>query len=83
MSILLWIVFGGIAGWIASMIAGTREGMLGNIVVGIVGAILGGFIMDAFGAGGVSGFNLYSFFVAILGAIVLLWIYRAFTHRSV
>lgn len=83
MSILLWIVFGGIAGWIASMIAGTREGMLGNIVVGVIGAILGGFIMNAFGASGATGFNLYSFFVAILGAIVLLWIYRAFTHRSI
>lgn len=85
MDILLWIIFGGIAGWIASMIVGTDEqqGMLGNIIVGIVGAVLGGFIMNAFGQSGVNGFNWYSFFVAILGSVVLLWIYRLFTHRRV
>ena len=85
MDILLWVVFGGIAGWIASMIMGTdaQQGMLGNIVVGIVGAFLGGFIMNAFGQSGVNGFNFYSFFVSILGAVVLLWIYRAFTHRNI
>jgi uncharacterized membrane protein YeaQ/YmgE (transglycosylase-associated protein family) len=83
MDILLWIIFGGLAGLIASMIVGTNEGMLGNIIVGIVGAVLGGFIMNAFGQAGVTGFNWYSFSVAILGAIVLLWIYRAFTRRSV
>ena len=83
MDILLYVVFGAIAGWIASMIVGTSEGILGNIVVGIVGAILGGVIMNAFGASGVSGFNLYSFFVAIVGSVVLLWIYRAVTHRRV
>jgi len=83
MDILLWIIFGGIAGWIASMIVGANEGMLGDIVVGIVGAVLGGFIMNAFGQSGVTGFNWYSFFVSILGAIVLLWIYRAFSQRRV
>jgi len=85
MDVLLWIIFGGIAGWIASMILGTdaQQGTLGNIIVGIVGAVLGGFIMNAFGQPGVTGFNTYSFFVSILGAVVLLWIYRAFTHRSV
>lgn len=85
MDILLWIVFGAIVGWIASMIVGTdaQQGTLGNIVVGIVGAVLGGFIMNAFGQSGVTGFNFYSFFVSILGSIVLLWIYRAFTHRRV
>ena len=85
MDILLWIVFGAIVGWIASMIMGTdaQQGTLGNIVVGIVGAVVGGFIMNAFGQSGVTGFNFYSFFVSILGAVVLLWIYRAFTHRGV
>lgn len=85
MDILLWIIFGGIVGWIASMIVGTdaQQGMLGNIIVGIVGAVLGGFIMNAFGQPGASGFNIYSFFVSIFGAVVLLWIYRAFTHRRV
>ena len=85
MDLILWIVFGGIVGWIASMIAGTdaQQGMLGNIIVGIVGAVLGGFIMNAFGQTGVTGFNFYSFFVSILGSVILLWIYRAFTHRRV
>ena len=85
MDILLWIVFGGIVGWIASMIVGTdaQQGILGNIIVGIVGAVLGGFIMNAFGQSGTTGFNFYSFFVAILGSVILLWIYRAFTHRRV
>jgi uncharacterized membrane protein YeaQ/YmgE (transglycosylase-associated protein family) len=85
MDLLLWVVFGGIVGWIASMIMGTdaQQGMLGNIIVGIVGAVLGGFIMNAFGQPGASGFNFYSFFVALLGSVVLLWIYRAFTHRRV
>lgn len=85
MDILLWIVFGGLVGWIASMIMGTdaQQGILGNIVVGIVGAFLGGLIMNSFGQAGTTGFNFYSFFVSILGAVVLLWIYRAITHRRV
>jgi uncharacterized membrane protein YeaQ/YmgE (transglycosylase-associated protein family) len=85
MDLLLYVVFGGIVGWIASMVMGTdaQQGVLGNIIVGIVGAFLGGFIMNAFGQTGVSGFNLYSFIVALLGSVVLLWLYRAFTHRRV
>jgi len=83
MSIILWIVFGALAGWIASIIVGTNEnqGAIANIIVGIVGAILGGFVMQMFGESGVSGFNLYSLVVAILGAVVLLFLYRAVTHR--
>lgn len=85
MEIIVWLVFGGLAGWIASMVMGTdaQQGILGNIVVGIVGAFLGGFIMNMFGASGTTGFNFYSFFVAILGAVVLLWIYKAVTHHRV
>lgn len=83
MSIILWIVLGALAGWIGSMIMGTdaQQGALMNIVVGIVGAVAGGFIMSLFGASGVSGFNFYSLFVAILGAVVLLWIYKAIAYR--
>jgi uncharacterized membrane protein YeaQ/YmgE (transglycosylase-associated protein family) len=77
MSILLWIVFGALAGWIASLVMRTRQGLLLDIVVGIIGAVIGGFIFRAFGATGVSGFNVYSLLVAILGAIVLLWIVKA------
>jgi uncharacterized membrane protein YeaQ/YmgE (transglycosylase-associated protein family) len=77
MSILLWIVFGALAGWIASLVMRTRQGLLLDIVVGIIGAVIGGFIFRAFGAAGVSGFNVYSLLVAILGAILLLWIVKA------
>ncbi|HEX5809822.1 MAG TPA: GlsB/YeaQ/YmgE family stress response membrane protein [Anaerolineales bacterium] len=76
MNWILWIIFGALAGWIASMIMGrnAQMGALANIIVGIIGAILGGWIMSAFGAQGVSGFNLTSLIVAILGAIVLLFL---------
>jgi len=78
MEILIWIVFGALAGWIASMIMKTngQQGLLLDIVVGIIGAVLGGWIMSMFGQEGVSGFNLYSFVVAVLGAIVLLAIVK-------
>lgn len=84
MNILVWIIFGGIAGWVASMFVGTdaRQGLVANIIVGIVGAFIGGFVFSLLGASGVSGFNLYSFFVAIVGAVILLWLYRMVTSRS-
>lgn len=76
MGILLWVLLGGVAGWIASMFMGTNEsqGIFLNVVVGIVGASIGGFIFSAFGAAGVTGFNLYSLLVAVIGAAILLWI---------
>jgi uncharacterized membrane protein YeaQ/YmgE (transglycosylase-associated protein family) len=79
MSILAWIVLGGLAGWIASLIMGTneRQGCLMNIVVGIVGAVIGGALFSALGGTGVTGFNLPSLIVATVGAVVLLWIVRA------
>lgn len=84
MGIIAWIVFGALAGWIASMIMGTdaRQGAFANIVVGIVGAFLGGMIMGLFGKTGVTGFNLYSAIVAIIGACVALGIYRALSGRG-
>lgn len=77
MGIILWIVFGAIAGWIASAFMGTSEGLVMDIIFGVVGAVLGGWIMSFLGYGGVTGFNLYSFLVAILGAAVLIAIVRA------
>ena len=77
MNFILWIIFGAIAGWIASIIMGrnAQMGALANIVVGIVGALIGGFLMsNVFGAQGVTGFNLTSLIVAILGAVVLLFL---------
>lgn len=82
MGIIIWIIFGALAGWIASAIMKTNEGLLMNIVIGIVGAILGGWIMSLLGQGGVSGFNLYSFLVAIFGAVVLLAIVRALRRTA-
>ena len=78
MGFIIWIVFGALAGWIASMIMKTngQQGLLLDIIVGIVGAVLGGWIMSMFGEGGVDGFNLYSFIVAVLGAVVLLAIVK-------
>lgn len=79
MNILLWIVLGGIAGWIASVVMKTREeqGLLMDIVVGIVGAFVGGLLFGLLGGQGVTGFNIYSLLVAIVGAIVLLAIVKA------
>ncbi len=79
MGILGWIILGGLAGWVASMIAGTNEqqGLLGNIVVGIIGGLLGGFLASFFGIDGVTGFNLWSFVIALIGAVILLWIWKA------
>lgn len=83
MGIIVWIIFGALAGWIASLIMRTdaEQGAVMNIVVGIAGAIVGGFIVRALGYSGVSGFNLSSLVVAILGAVVLLALYRAMTRH--
>jgi uncharacterized membrane protein YeaQ/YmgE (transglycosylase-associated protein family) len=82
MGIILWIVFGALVGWIASLIMKTdaQQGTVLNIVVGIIGAVIGGFIMSLLGESGVGGFNLYSFLVALLGACVLIVIVRTFRH---
>lgn len=80
MGIILWVVFGGLVGWIASLIMNTDEnqGIIENIVVGIIGAIIGGWIVGFLGNSPVNGFNLYSFLVAILGAVILILIVKAF-----
>ncbi len=79
--LIMWIILGALAGWIASLIMGVddRLGGVGNIIVGIIGAVLGGWIMQALGGNGVTGFNLYSILVAIGGAVVLLALVRLFT----
>jgi len=82
MSIIGWIVLGLISGFIASKIVNkTGEGVILDIVLGVVGAIVGGFLFAQFGAHGVTGFNLYSMFVAVVGAIVVLVIYHAVARR--
>ncbi|TMJ79897.1 MAG: GlsB/YeaQ/YmgE family stress response membrane protein [Alphaproteobacteria bacterium] len=82
MSIIGWIILGLIAGFIGSKIVNkTGEGFFLDIVLGIVGAIVGGVIFTAVGATGVTGFNLYSMFVAVVGAIVVLVLYHAIFGR--
>jgi uncharacterized membrane protein YeaQ/YmgE (transglycosylase-associated protein family) len=82
MSIIAWIILGLIAGFIASKIVNKQgEGFFLDIVLGIVGALVGGFIFTAVGASGVTGFNLYSLVVAVIGAIVILLIYHAIAGR--
>lgn len=78
MGILLWLLLGLVAGWLASVIMGTnsQQGMLMDIILGVVGAFAGGLLMNIFGQAGVTGFNLYSLFVATLGAIALIWLGR-------
>lgn len=72
MGIIAWIILGALAGWLAGIITGRGGGLVTNIVVGIVGALIGGFLMNMIGGAGVTGFNLYSLLVSILGAVVLL-----------
>jgi len=76
MNWLVWIIFGAIAGWIASIVMGKNKqmGAIANIVVGIIGAFIGGWLMSFFGAQGVTGFNLTSLIVAVIGAVVLLFV---------
>ena len=84
MGILAWIIFGALAGWIASMVVknNDEQGALGNIVIGIIGAVVGGWIAGMlFGSPGVTGFNLSSFVIAILGAVLVLVIKGAVTGK--
>jgi uncharacterized membrane protein YeaQ/YmgE (transglycosylase-associated protein family) len=82
MSIIGWILLGLVAGFIASKIVNKGgEGMVLDIVLGIVGAIVGGFLFSLVGATGVTGFNIWSLIVAVLGSVVVLWLYHAMTGR--
>lgn len=83
MNIFLWILLGAIAGWLAGLImGGEKRGWLGNILLGIMGAAVGGFIASLLGLGGVDGFNLYSLLIAVAGACVSLWIYHMIQRRT-
>lgn len=78
MSIIAFLVLGGIAGWLASLFMGTdaSQGIVANVVVGIVGALIGGLVFNMFGSAGVTGLNLYSLVVATIGAVLSLWVLR-------
>jgi len=78
MSILAWIILGLIAGFIASkMVNKAGEGIIMDVLLGVVGAVVGGYLFRFFGASGVSGLNVYSLIVAVIGAVVFLVIYHA------
>jgi uncharacterized membrane protein YeaQ/YmgE (transglycosylase-associated protein family) len=82
MSVVAWIVLGLIAGFIASKLVNkTGGGLVLDIVLGVVGAVVGGFLFNQLGAAGVTGFNLYSMLVAVIGAVLVLLIYHAVTGR--
>jgi uncharacterized membrane protein YeaQ/YmgE (transglycosylase-associated protein family) len=82
MSILGWIILGLIAGFIGSKIVNkTGQGMILDIVLGIVGAIVGGTLFSLVGASGVTGLNIWSLIVAVIGSIVVLWLYHKFSGR--
>jgi uncharacterized membrane protein YeaQ/YmgE (transglycosylase-associated protein family) len=83
MSILAWIVLGLLAGFIGSKLVNkTGEGIVLDIALGIVGAVVGGLIFNLFGASGVTGLNIYSLFVAVVGAVLLLVAYHAIRRRN-
>ena len=83
MSFFAWIVLGLIAGFIGSKLVNkTGEGLIRDVLLGIVGAIVGGFLFNLFGASGVTGLNLYSLFVAVVGAVIFLVVYHAIFRRT-
>lgn len=82
MSLLAWIILGLVAGFVASRIVNnTGQGLVVDILLGIVGAVVGGFLFNQFDQPGVSGLNLYSLLVAVVGAVVVLWLYHALIDR--
>ena len=83
MGLLAWIVVGIIAGWLASKVMPSSFGLIGDTIVGMIGALVGGFIFDAFGESGATGINIWSIFVAFVGAVVLLFLIRAVNGQKV
>jgi uncharacterized membrane protein YeaQ/YmgE (transglycosylase-associated protein family) len=83
MGFVAWLIIGAIAGWLASKVMKTsrQQGLLMDIVVGILGAIVGGFLFEQFGSTGTTGFNIWSILVSFVGAVVLLVLIRAFSGR--
>lgn len=84
MSIVSWIIIGALSGWIASMITGNNEEMGAgkNIIVGVIGAFIGGFVFNLIGGNGVTGFNIWSLVVSVVGAVILLAIINMVRSKS-
>jgi uncharacterized membrane protein YeaQ/YmgE (transglycosylase-associated protein family) len=84
MGLILWLIFGALAGWLASLINGTNreQGWIGNIVLGIIGALVGGFLYSLIADGDFdAGFNIGSLIVAIIGALIVSWAFSMLTGR--
>lgn len=81
MSLLAWIVVGLIAGWLASQVVASRFGIIGDTVIGMIGALVGGFLFEQFGSSGTTGLNIWSVLVAFVGAVVLLILIRAVSRQ--
>ena len=82
MNVVYWIILGAIGGFIGSKIINSSgQGLLLDIVLGIVGAVVGGFVFNQLGYAGVTGLNLWSILVSIVGAVIVLWLYHALTGR--
>jgi uncharacterized membrane protein YeaQ/YmgE (transglycosylase-associated protein family) len=81
---LAWLIVGAVSGWLASIVMRTNasQGLLLDIIVGIIGAFVGGFLFNAIGVTGVTGFDIWSVFVAFVGSVVLLGLLRLFTGRA-
>lgn len=77
MGIILWVIFGAIAGWIADIVMASDHGLIEDVILGVIGAFIGGFVMNYFGQPGVTGFNIYSIVVAVIGAVIVIFLGRA------
>ncbi len=82
MGIIVWIILGAIVGFLANMIMGSREGLIGTIILGIIGAFVGGIIASALGFNGVNGLNIESIVFAVIGACIVVAIWRMIVGRS-
>lgn len=80
--LVTWLVFGALAGWLTAKIMHLKTEFWGNVVLGIIGAIIGGAIVELLGGSGITGFNVYSLIVAIIGAAVFTWIVRRVNKRG-
>ncbi len=85
MSFLIWVLLGGLAGWLASIIMKTndQQGIIMDVILGMIGGLVGGFLMNLVGFSGVTGFNIYSLLVSVLGAVALIWLGRVVLHTNV
>jgi uncharacterized membrane protein YeaQ/YmgE (transglycosylase-associated protein family) len=84
LNFILWIIFGAIAGWLASIIMGKNAemGAIANIVVGVLGALIGGYLMSLLGGEGITGFNLGSLLISVGGAVLLLFVVGLFKKKT-